>query len=201
MPKSCDYLSFSICSDGFPESDESTFPTCRYNDTPCRRKIHTAEVDEHRTSEFYSLSACIQNLLVVLDRVSTSAVDVAYKSTRLTSICPHTCLLDSMASDSSSIKNDLEKDAAAADSDPSTGSPFSDSFQVSLDDNEDPQKMSSWRKWTVMVVLSLGALCATCLSSVVSTTFSCCPFVPQLRPFSRRHSRSWALRLNFTFLT
>lgn len=72
-----------------------------------------------------------------------------------------------MASDSLPMKNDLEKEAVTPDSD-------SDSFQVSLDENEDPQHMATWRKWAAMIVLSAGALCVTCLSSIVHQTFQCC---------------------------
>ena len=67
-----------------------------------------------------------------------------------------------MPSDSSCTNKDLEKNSEMPASDPSDPS-----FQVSLDDHEDPQNMPSWRKWTSIVVLGGGALCATCLSSIV----------------------------------
>jgi hypothetical protein len=67
------------------------------------------------------------------------------------------------------MNNDPENDAVKAESDSSCS--FSDAFQVTLDENENPLNMPSWRKWTAIVVLSAGALCATCLSSVVRLTF------------------------------
>jgi len=39
--------------------------------------------------------------------------------------------------------------------------------QVTLDDSEDPQNCSTFRKWVVVFVISSCALCVTCASSAV----------------------------------
>lgn len=59
---------------------------------------------------------------------------------------------------------DTEKDAVAFNTLPPT---TSDSFQIFLDAPEDPQNMSAFKKWAVIIVISFGALCATCSSAVV----------------------------------
>jgi hypothetical protein len=41
------------------------------------------------------------------------------------------------------------------------------SFQVFLDDTEDPQNMSPFRKWAIIFIVSWGGMCATCSSSIV----------------------------------
>lgn len=62
---------------------------------------------------------------------------------------------------------DTEKDAVAFNTLPPTNS---DSFQIFLDAPEDPQNMSAFKKWAVIIVISFGALCATCSSAVSSFT-------------------------------
>lgn len=42
-----------------------------------------------------------------------------------------------------------------------------DKFQVVLDSSEDPQSLSTLKKWVAVVVISSGSLCATSASSVV----------------------------------
>lgn len=42
-----------------------------------------------------------------------------------------------------------------------------DPLQVSLDSADNPQNLSSLRKWAAVVVISSSSLCATCSSSVV----------------------------------
>ena len=42
-----------------------------------------------------------------------------------------------------------------------------DPFEVHLEGKEDVQNLSTFRKWLIVVVISLGATCVTCASSVV----------------------------------
>ena len=43
-----------------------------------------------------------------------------------------------------------------------------DKFLVELDPAEDPRNMPNFRKWIIVFVVSCGALCSTCSSSMVS---------------------------------
>ncbi len=46
--------------------------------------------------------------------------------------------------------------------------PSSDSkFKVTLADSDDPQRMSTIRKWLIVIIISLGTLLVTCASSMV----------------------------------
>ena len=42
-----------------------------------------------------------------------------------------------------------------------------DPFEVHLEGKENVQNLSTFRKWLIVVVISLGATCVTCASSVV----------------------------------
>ncbi|SJL02662.1 related to multidrug resistant protein [Armillaria ostoyae] len=41
-------------------------------------------------------------------------------------------------------------------------------FEVVLDETDDPQSMSPFRKWVIIVIISCASLCVTCASSVAS---------------------------------
>jgi MFS family permease len=43
-----------------------------------------------------------------------------------------------------------------------------DHIEVTLDPEDDPQKFSSFRRWTALLVISSASLCVTCASSIVS---------------------------------
>ena len=47
-----------------------------------------------------------------------------------------------------------------------------DPFEVHLEGKEDAQNLSLFRKWLIVVVISLGAICVTCASSVVRRIFN-----------------------------
>ena len=40
-------------------------------------------------------------------------------------------------------------------------------FKVTLADADDPQRLSSFRKWVIVGIISSGTLCVTCASSMV----------------------------------
>ena len=42
-------------------------------------------------------------------------------------------------------------------------------FLVRLEAEDDPKHMKNFRKWVIILVVSAGAMCATCASSMVST--------------------------------
>lgn len=46
----------------------------------------------------------------------------------------------------------------------------SQSWEVTLDKNEDPKTIAAWRKWVIVLTISFGAMCVTCASSMVSVT-------------------------------
>ncbi|CAA7261302.1 unnamed protein product [Cyclocybe aegerita] len=48
--------------------------------------------------------------------------------------------------------------------------PNKDSFEVYLDEREDPKNLSTLRKWIAVVVISTAALCVCCASSVAAFT-------------------------------
>ncbi len=41
-------------------------------------------------------------------------------------------------------------------------------FEVVLDETDNPQSMSTFRKWVIIVIISSASLCVTCASSVAS---------------------------------
>ena len=43
-----------------------------------------------------------------------------------------------------------------------------ESWLVRLGDDDDPKRMSTSKKWIIVLVICSGAFCATCASSVVS---------------------------------
>lgn len=45
-----------------------------------------------------------------------------------------------------------------------------DPYEVVLEPHDDPKNMSAFRKWTIVLVICSGALCATCASSMASFT-------------------------------
>ena len=47
-----------------------------------------------------------------------------------------------------------------------------DEFLVTLDARDDPKRMRTSRKWTVVLVVCSGAMCATCASSMVRVCVS-----------------------------
>ena len=40
-------------------------------------------------------------------------------------------------------------------------------WEVTLEEVEDPQNMSTWYKWAIVLIVSSGAMCVTCASSMV----------------------------------
>jgi len=47
----------------------------------------------------------------------------------------------------------------------------SDNFKVTLDDSDDPQRLSTFRKWLIVVIIGLGTLLVTCDSPMVRESF------------------------------
>lgn len=48
-----------------------------------------------------------------------------------------------------------------------------DSYLVTLEPEDDPQCMSTLRRWVTVLVISLASLCVTCASSVVRIPYTC----------------------------
>lgn len=48
-----------------------------------------------------------------------------------------------------------------------------DSYLVTLEPEDNPQSMSTLRRWVVVLVISLASLCVTCASSVVRISYIC----------------------------
>lgn len=52
-------------------------------------------------------------------------------------------------------------------------------WEVSLEKSEDPKNMSTWYKWTIVLIVSSGAMCATSASSM-ARSFAWCILVLDL---------------------
>ena len=64
-------------------------------------------------------------------------------------------------------KDDVEKEPVTVES----AAPTNSAFQVFLDADEDPQNMTSFRKWSIMLIVGVSCMCGTCLSAVVRERF------------------------------
>lgn len=66
-----------------------------------------------------------------------------------------------------------------------------DPYAVTLDSHEDPKNLSSWRKWSIVLILASGAHCTACVSAMVSTCGSLSTTAPMktVAMLCRLHSR------------
>ena len=62
----------------------------------------------------------------------------------------------------------MDSEKAEAPNPNASEKPTLDEFLVVLEDKDNPQKMSTFRKWIIVAIISCAAFCVTCLSSVVS---------------------------------
>ena len=60
------------------------------------------------------------------------------------------------------LDSPVESDNSASEKGPSP-------WEVTLEKSEDPKTMVAWCKWATVLTVSLGAMCVTCASSMVST--------------------------------
>ena len=44
-------------------------------------------------------------------------------------------------------------------------------WEVTLEKNEDPKTIATWRKWVIVLIISSGAMFVTCASTMVGVTW------------------------------
>lgn len=76
-----------------------------------------------------------------------------------------------------------------------------DRYRVdTLDEEDDPKRYSTLRKWIAVAVICSGSVCATCASSIVREMFPEFPCQVDAWAPSRLLSPKWAWRSHFTYL-
>ena len=100
-------------------------------------------------------------------------------------------MTDSLHS-SPTTATDLEKDydseaigkvedaSSPVESDHSTNEKGPSSWEVTLEEKEDPKALAVWYKWAVVLTVSSGAMCVTAASSMVSAMCTTCQSHPGL---------------------
>lgn len=72
-----------------------------------------------------------------------------------------------MSGETSLVDVEKQQEQDAPEETSAQPSKEADSDLEVLDDDEDPKKFSSHRKWIVVMLISLSVLCVTCCSSIV----------------------------------
>lgn len=68
--------------------------------------------------------------------------------------------------DPESLDKVKDVDTSTVD-DKSTNEKIPSPWEVTLDGSEDPKGMTTWCKWAILLTVSSGAMCVTCVSSMV----------------------------------